>query len=124
MNRKHGEGTITKKGYIRFGNELAHRRIWRKNYGPVPTGFFIHHKDGNKKNNDINNLELIDALTHKRMHSGCKLIKNEWWKPCRKCGKLKKISTDFYKKNIGGIYSWCKKCCIAYESKKWYSKND
>ena len=36
-------------------------------------GHQIHHQDGNKLNNNISNLELVDTLTHKRIQSGCEL---------------------------------------------------
>ena len=118
--RKYGDGGITRKGYIRFGNEMAHRRVWRKHHGPVPSGFFIHHIDGDKTNNSIDNLTLMDALTHKRIHSGCELRGGEWWKPCRKCGTIKKVATDYYKRKPSGISPWCKSCCVrnAVESKR------
>src|SRR5688500_8840492 len=108
-----GDGSITRKGYIRHSDrEMAHRRVWRKHYGPVPVGFFIHHIDGDKTNNDIANLSLVDALTHKRIHSGCELRDGEWWKPCRKCGKFKPVSTDYYERKPSGISPWCRDCCI------------
>src|ERR1051325_1441101 len=109
--RQYGTGAITRKGYIRINTEMAHRRVWRKHNGPVPVGFFIHHIDHDKTNNDIGNLELVDALTHKRIHSGCELRKGEWWKPCRKCGNFKRVSTDYYERK-SGISPWCKSCCI------------
>jgi len=70
----------------------------------------IHHKDGNKLNNDISNLELVEPLYHKRTHSECELRDGEWWKPCRNCGELKPIG-DYYKRK-DGISPWCKQCCI------------
>ena len=110
--RDYGSGGITKKGYVRINRDMAHRRVWRKHHGPVPVGYFIHHIDGDKQNNDISNLELIDALTHKRIHSGCELRGGEWWKPCRKCGEFKPVSTDYYSRKAGGISPWCKACCV------------
>ena len=34
----------------------------------IPKGLLVHHLDGNKKNNDINNLALITLTAHNRIH--------------------------------------------------------
>ncbi len=34
----------------------------------LPQGCVIHHKDLNPKNNDINNLVLMDDISHKKLH--------------------------------------------------------
>ena len=39
-----------------------------EHYGDVPDGFIIHHKDGNKWNNDITNLELKSRKDHRFLH--------------------------------------------------------
>jgi hypothetical protein len=111
QRRKYGSGGITAKGYVRKNRVMMHRIVWEKHNGPIPDGFEIHHIDEDKENNDISNLELVDTLTHKRIHSGCKLIDGEWWKPCRKCGEMKKVSTDYYERK-DGISSRCKQCSI------------
>ena len=107
----YGDGSVTPKGYIRISGEMAHRRVWRKHHGPVSVGFFIHHIDGDKTNNEIANLALVDALTHKRIHSGCELRDGVWWKPCRACGEYKPVDTDYYKRK-DGIGSECRACSI------------
>lgn len=33
--------------------------------GDIPKGYHVHHKDGNKQNNDVNNLEIVNPLTHR-----------------------------------------------------------
>ena len=33
--------------------------MWERYYGEIPKNCLIIHKDGNKENNDINNLEMI-----------------------------------------------------------------
>lgn len=109
--------SITKKGYVRkFYKEYGKQRfehcvVWEKHYGPIPHGMQVHHKDGNKLNNNIDNLILVDTMTHKRLHSGCKIIDGVWWKPCNKCGELKPI-TEFYKnsQNPKWVSSECKSC--------------
>jgi hypothetical protein len=46
----------------------AHRWVWMIEVGEIPKGFDIHHKDGNKDNNDISNLELITRSEHQKKH--------------------------------------------------------
>jgi hypothetical protein len=45
-----------------------HRSVWEHNKGPIPKGFVIHHKDHNKLNNKISNLELLSDSDHKKQH--------------------------------------------------------
>src|SRR5215469_17385379 len=40
---------------------LLHRKIWETHRGPLPKGVHIHHRDGNKANNQIDNLEPMLA---------------------------------------------------------------
>ena len=131
--RVYGSGSITKKGYIRYcghglhKSKFQHRRVWEEHNGPVPDGFCIHHLDGNKKNNDIENLALIDALTHKRIHSGCELRDGEWWKPCRECGEYKKVGPEdwYFIKKGTLLANLCKKCYIKeVVTKKQKRKSD
>ena len=46
-----------------------HRYVWEFYNGPIPKGYDIHHKDEDKANNDISNLEMIKAGKHQSMHS-------------------------------------------------------
>lgn len=49
-------------GYVRVrrdGKEFrAHRIIWEIFHGPIPDGMLVDHKDGNVRNNRIENLRL------------------------------------------------------------------
>lgn len=40
---------------------MAHRVIWTWLKGPIPDGMQINHKDLNKQNNRIDNLEVVTA---------------------------------------------------------------
>lgn len=44
------------------------RYIWKKFFGDIPEKHIIHHKDGNKINNAIENLELMEWGEHSRHH--------------------------------------------------------
>jgi len=46
----------------------AHQWVWICTHGPIPKNFHIHHKDGNKSNNLIENLEIIEKGRHMSLH--------------------------------------------------------
>ncbi len=46
-----------------------HVYTWEKYNGRVPKGFHVHHKDHDKSNNDISNLELIPSSKHSKHHA-------------------------------------------------------
>jgi len=46
-----------------------HRYMWMKYYGEIPKGFEVHHKDGDKDNNEIENLELLSKKKHLKWHA-------------------------------------------------------
>lgn len=46
----------------------AHRWVWMNIHGAIPKGYHIHHKDEDKSNNDIINLELIERSRHLSIH--------------------------------------------------------
>lgn len=48
-------------------NFFVHTLVARAFLGPKPTGFHVHHKDFNKLNNNIHNIEYILASEHRKM---------------------------------------------------------
>lgn len=52
------------------GKDIAeHRVIWESKYGKIPKGYNIHHKNGNKIDNKIQNLELLHIGKHNKKHN-------------------------------------------------------
>jgi len=60
------------KAYIcvRFNGKITtlHRAIWELVNGKIPKDAMIHHKDGNKSNNNIENLEMVTREKHGELH--------------------------------------------------------
>lgn len=56
--------------YVMIASNVRKRRpvlVYEEAYGPVPPGYVIYHLDGNKDNDDIENLEAISrAILVKR----------------------------------------------------------
>ena len=52
-----------------------HRYIWEKHNGKIPQGGVIHHINGDRKDNRIQNLMLTDFLGHMKIHKGRRLTK-------------------------------------------------
>lgn len=109
---------VTAKGYLR-GNfngrlRLAHVVIWEKAHGPVPPGHLVHHKNEDKQDNRLRNLQAVTFTYHKRIHSGCELRGGAWWKPCSVCGEMKPITTEHWYISREGwpLYGRCRPCHI------------
>ena len=69
--QKYGHKKQATNGYIylyvlgslkEFGTpiyKLEHRIVWEKAYGPIPDGMHIHHKNGVRDDNRLENLECV-----------------------------------------------------------------
>ena len=45
-----------------------YRKVYEDNFGPIPTGYQIHHIDGNHENDDPSNLMAVTPEEHARLH--------------------------------------------------------
>ncbi len=74
INTKYGIATLNKSGYYeveRNGKKVnLHKLIYIANYGEVPKGYTIHHKNGVKISNDPKNLVAMPKRYHKLVHEG------------------------------------------------------
>lgn len=62
MNGKYPSICIDNKNYY------LHRYVWEQANGPIPKNMVIHHKDFNRGNCNLNNLELLTRAEHMKLH--------------------------------------------------------
>ena len=70
---------LDENGYYRFNDSrrlvhrgVAYKEIYKKNRSNYPLrfgGYVIHHKDKNKLNNDISNLQIVTQEEHEALHN-------------------------------------------------------
>jgi hypothetical protein len=77
--RQPGGKYLTSNGYVAVyvgkadtssGYQLEHRLVMSQHLGrPLESWEHVHHKDGNRQNNDLSNLELLTNTEHQRLHN-------------------------------------------------------
>lgn len=63
--------TLRDHGYFadtRDGRQYLHRAMWIEAFGPIPDGSEVHHKDGDKQHNTLDNFEPLSSSEHGRAH--------------------------------------------------------
>jgi len=114
----------TPKGYVRSKKDkdgrlrFEHNLVWEVANGPIPLGMQIHHKDADKTNNSLANLQLVTPLEHKRIHSGCRKVNGAWEKPCKGCGEFKACNKEYWYYSRGWINGRLCKTCFCAKSIK------
>lgn len=68
VQKFNGESYYYCGAYFQRKGKRLHRMVWEYHNGEIPKGYHIHHKDENKHNNDISNLELVYKSDHLRGH--------------------------------------------------------
>src|SRR6056297_1825200 len=73
--------------YFSRGRSRMHTKVWVHYFGNIPKGYQIHHKNGNKWDNRIENLEILPALLHQKEHGKRRAKENpEWFEQLHKKG--------------------------------------
>ena len=66
------------QGYNKKGNVKVHRQVMEEYLGRrLKPSEVVHHKDGNKLNNDISNLEVMSRGDHSKLHRALELAEGK-----------------------------------------------
>ena len=109
-----GTKTTYKMTYKNGANIREHRAVMEKHIGrSLRTDEIIHHKDGNKRNNAVSNLEIVTRSNHARLHSDRLLKRKRPITQKDKDGTIIKIweSGLSIKRELGYENSNICKCC-------------
>lgn len=72
-----------KSGYARVWTgpgkrDLEHRAVWIAAYGSIPKGMQLHHCNGDKTDNRLENLALVSNKRHQALHRHERALGNRW----------------------------------------------
>lgn len=59
----------------------THRLVWEQANGPIPAGLVVHHINGDKRDNRLENLALMTPAAHSALHNN----KHQRVKACEVC---------------------------------------
>lgn len=80
------------------GEIYEHRLVMEKRIGRfLDNDEKVHHKDGNRKNNRVSNLEIVCEKDHQRLHKGWRKIDGHWFKTCGMCNRGLRVEGNFYR---------------------------
>lgn len=56
-------------GHGKYSKQFEHILICESEFGPIPKGYIVHHKDNDGLNNNIDNLAVMSRAEHAWTHS-------------------------------------------------------
>ena len=91
----------------------VHLLVWEAANGPRPDGMHIHHKNHDRSDWSLENLELLTPDDHSKTHAGFTKTDGVWThKPCVACGK--QLPFKEFSPSNGGYQSRCRPCRSEY----------
>lgn len=95
-----------------------HRFLWMYLNGEIPEGYDVHHKDFNKDNNSIDNLQLLTKDEHAKIHLAHKIKK----KHDKKMKFICQICGNEYESVNRGNNTYCSQTCKKIAERNRESK--
>lgn len=85
-----------------WGMDMLHREVWKFYNGDIPEDHHIHHKDNDRTNNQLENLECIHKSNHAELHNKEKSSNNSH--PFQREDVIEKVrerNREFHKSEAG-----------------------
>lgn len=98
-------------GYADGRHYLRARWNWEQVHGPIPQGFEVHHDNGDRVDDRVENLRLLSEPEHKALHDAIPVPYS-----CRHCGG-----------EFAAPRAWIRTCCPDCEverRRKWNREAD
>ena len=90
--------------YYQKNGVRLHRLVWQDANGEIPKNCHIHHKDKDKTNNQLSNLECLSFVEHAKEHND-------------------EIKKEIGRKNIKKAQEFAKLWHKSNDGKKWHKKH-
>lgn len=81
--------------------KYLHQMVWITERGPIPRGYEIHHKDFNRENNDISNLDCISSEEHRKLHADVLTEENKQWRKENLAKNARPKASEWHKSEEG-----------------------
>lgn len=78
-----------------------HQYVWSYYNWPIPKGYEVHHKDLNRYNNDISNLELLEKHEHREVHARLLTEEQREWRRNNLNEKARPKAIEWHKSEEG-----------------------
>lgn len=92
-----------KTGY--YLNAKTHKRlhvyVWEHFNGAIPKGYEIHHKDFDKKNNEIENLQMLTSKEHHEIHGSALTDDQREWRRKNLAENARPKASEWHGSNAG-----------------------
>ncbi len=106
---------------IGSGSRL-HRDVWKYYNCEIPKGYEVHHKDHDKDNNDISNLQLMKKSEHSRLHGEELTEEEREWRRKNLIKNARPVASEWHKSEEGRAWhremskkAWEEKKPITYK---------
>ena len=120
--------------YFQHGSCRLHTAVWKYHHGEIPHGYHSHHSDGNRFNNQLENLRLLRAYEHASYHAKSRSEYNK-----RHIEEIRPLAAEWHGSPEGrawhskrGHENWemqkarqyvCTECGAVFMTKHAYGKN-